>query len=185
MERKRVDSKLLLFTLVLVLITLLLLNWLLGGNNTDEIWNYKEITSASDLVDYGEEIEDREVYYILESIVQQYLNSYVNTYNEDMKADKLSYTQYYEYLTKNYREYLSKAEYKKLAETFLIKFKVYAESEYEAMEYMDIEQVVKEIYVFENNVYLCRLKGMYTGNVGYIAIALDTSKNAFNIVYIE
>lgn len=185
MEGKRVDTKLLLFTLVLVLITLLLLNYFLKGNNKDEIWNYEEITTAAELIYLGEEINDREIYYTLESIVQQYLNSYVNTYSEDVENDKITYVDYYDNLVQDYKEYLSKSEYEELAKKFLNKFYVNAESEYETMNYMDTERIIKSVYDFGNNVYLCELKGSFTKKEGYIAIGLNTAENIFNIIYIE
>ena len=109
MERKKVDTKLLLFNLVLVLISLLLLNWLLSENRADQIWNYEEINSAADIIHLGENNYDRQTYYILEGIVYEYLNSYIDVYSEE--EDKLNYKDYYKYLTKNYKDYLSQKEY--------------------------------------------------------------------------
>lgn len=185
MEGKRVDTKLMLFTLVLILIALLLLNWLLGNRKVEGMWNYEEIETAANLIYQGERVEDREIYYTLENIIKQYLNSYKDTYTEDVNEVKMSYTEYYDYLTKNYKDYLSQSEYNKVAEKFLDKFYAEAESEYEKMEFMDVEQILKEVYSFENGVYICRLESTYTGNEGYIAIALNTNKNAYNFVYIE
>ena len=79
----------------------------------------------------------------------------------------------------------SSEAYKEKAEKFLSKFYVNAESEYETMEYMDTEQVIKAIYSYDGNVYLCKLKGKSTGNEGYIAIAIGNKDNMYNIVYIE
>lgn len=179
MEGKRVDSKLMLFTLVLVLITLLLLNYFFNNNRTDSIWNYKEITSAIDVIYLGEKVTDRDTYYTLETIVNQYLNSYINPYNDE---EKIMYEDYYNYLTENYRKHLSRKEYIEVAEKFLNKFYININSDYEAMY---TYQLLKEVYAFDNNVYLCKLESKRNNHIGYIAFQINESELAFNIVYIE
>lgn len=178
MEGKKVDPKLMLFTLILVLIVLLLFNFLLEKNRTDEIWNYKEITTAEDIMYQGKRVTDRETFYTLEKIITQYLNSYINVYNED----KIMYEDYYQFLTKNYKNYLSKKEYKQVAEKFLNKFYINIDSDYIAM---DTTRVVKRIYELDNSVYVCMLEGNKSKETGYIAIQLNTTEAIFNIVYIE
>ena len=185
MEGKRVDSKLMLFTLVLVLITLLLLNYFLVGNRKDDIWDYENLNSASSIIYLGESVEDRDTYYILESIVANYIESYVDNYSSKEETQTLTYMDYYKYLTDDYKKYLRKNEYSEVAKKFLDKFYVNAKSEYEVMQYMDVNKVIKAIYEFDNNVYLCEVESSYNKIRGYIAIKLDTSKSAFNIVYIE
>lgn len=179
MEGKKVDSKLLLFTLVLVLITLLLLNYLLKGNREVGIWNYKEITTATDIMYLGQKVTDRDTYYTLEAIVNQYLNSYINTGNDD---EKLMYEDYYNYLTENYKKHLSKKEYIEVAKNFLNKFYVNINSDYETMY---TYQILKEIYDMGNNVYMCKLESKRNNEIGYIAFQINQSELAFNIVYIE
>lgn len=178
MEGKRVDSKFLLFTLVLVLITLLLLNWFLGNIDNDRIWDYKEITSVLDVMYSGTRITDRETYYTLESIVNQYLNSYINVYNED----KIMYEDYYDYLTEDYKKHLTKKEYIKVAQKFLNKFYININSDYESM---DTNQVLKNIYELNNSVYICELESSRNSEVGYIAFQVNKTGRNFNIVYIE
>lgn len=179
MEGKRVDSKLLLFTLVLVLIALLLLNYLFEGNRTDEVWNYKKITTATDVIYLGEKVTDRTTYYTLETIVNQYLDSYINRYNDE---EKVMYEDYYNYLTDNYKKHLSKSKYKEVAKKFLNKFYVNINSDYETMY---THQILKDIYAFDNNIYLCKLESKRNSEIGYIAFQISESELAFNIVYIE
>jgi len=169
----------LLFALVLVLITLLLLNYLFEGNRKDEIWNYKEITTATDIIYLGEEVTDRHTYYTLEAIINQYLDSYINPYNDE---DKMMYEDYYNCLSKYYKKHLSKRKYKQVAEKFLNKFYINMNSDYEAMY---TYQLLKAVYAFENNVYLCKLESKRNNEVGYIAFQVNESEFAFNIVYIE
>ena len=40
-------------------------------------------------------------------------------------------------------------------------------------------------YLFDDNIYLCELKGSQTGNKGYIAFALKENDNIYKLVYIE
>lgn len=176
MEGKKIDSKMLLFTLILVLITLLLLNYLFEGNRTDTIWNYKEITNVTDVMYLGEKNTERDKYYTLEAIVTQYLNSYINPYDDE---EKVTYEDYYNYLAKYYKKYLSKKEYKEIANNFLTKF--YNKDDGTMYTY----QVLKEFYEFENNVFLCKLENKRNNAVGYIAFQINESELAFNIVYIE
>lgn len=178
MEGKKVDSKLLLFTLVLVLIVLLLLNYFFERNRTDTIWNYKKITTATDVMYLGELVTDRTTYYNLENIVNQYLDSYIEDNNEDTD----NYEKYYDYLTENYRRYLGKKEYMEVAEKFLNKFYININSAYESMY---TYQLLKDIYKFENNVYLCVLENKSNNEIGYIAVQMKESDSTFKIVYIE
>lgn len=179
MEGKKVDSKLLLFTLVLVLITLLLLNYLLEGNREVGIWNYKEITTATDVIYMGQKVTDRDTYYTLETIVNQYLNSYINENNDD---EKIMYEDYYNYLTEGYKKHLSKKEYIEVAKNFLNKFYVNINSDYETMY---TYQILKDIYDMGNNIYMCKLQSKRNNEIGYIAFQVNQSELAFNIVYIE
>lgn len=179
MEGKRIDSKLLLFTLVLVLIVLLLLNWLFDKNRVDDVWNYKKITTASEMIYLGQEVTDREMYYTLENIVNQYINSYINKYNDE---EKIMYSDYYNYLSESYKKHLSKREYLEVAEKFLKKFYISIDSSYETM---DTAQILKGVYEFENDVYLCELIANRSGETAYIALRVNTANNIFNIVYIE
>ncbi len=185
MEGKKVDSKLLLFTLILVLITLFLLNGLFRGAKSVGIWNYDEITTGTQLIAYGTLSQDRQTYYIMEEIVNKYLNSYISTYGNEELEDWMPYEQYYDYLTDNYKDYLSRKDYEKLAKEFLNKFYVYEEGEYDATEFMDTYNVIKAIYELDNDVYLCELRGETTLNKGYIAIATDSNDNTYRIIYIE
>lgn len=178
MERKKVDSRLLLFTLVLVLIVLLLLNYVFNKNRTDGVWNYKKIKTATDVIYLGQRVTDRETFYTLEQIVKQYLNSYINKYDED----KVMYEDYYNYLTESYKNYLSKREYIKIADKFMKKFYININSDYENME---TNKILKNVYEFENNVYLCELKSNRSNETGYVAFQVNAPQLAFNIVYIE
>lgn len=180
MEGKKVDSKLLLFTLLLGLITLLLLNYFLDkSRNNNSIWDYDKLESVEDIMYTGKRVTDRETYYALETIIYDYLDSYIADSNDD---ESINYEYYYNFLAKNYKEHLSKKEYKEVAEKFLNKFYINMDSDYVAMYKY---QLLKEIYLLDENVYVCKLESKRNNETAYIAIRLDLAKRAFNIVYIE
>lgn len=183
MEKEKVNTKLLLFTLVLVLIVLLIFNYLLKNNSTDSVWNYKELTSGTDIIYLGKKIEDRQIYYNLEKIVTEYVNSYLPEGEQAIKD--VTYEDYYDALSEKYKNYLGKNKYYEVAQKFLKKFYINVTSDYETMEYMDTERIIKNIYVFENYVYLCELETSDGKNTGYIAIQMNTENNSYCIMYIE
>ena len=179
MEGKRVDSKLLLFTLVLVLITLLLLNFLLKGNKVNDVWDYKKIKSAQDVIYLGQRTEDRQIYYTLEEVISEYLDSYL--------SKDLTYKDYYQFLRSDYKKHLGRGKYLKVAENFMNKFNTFIDEDYQSMEKTDI---IKSIYEFNDNVYMCRLQSNRSEEYdemeeGYIAVQLSSRDNMYYIVYIE
>ena len=176
MEGKRVDSKLLLITLILVLITLLLLNNFLKKGRTEELWDYSSNNSASIIMYLGEKVTDRETYYTLENIVNQYLDSYI----DDGSKEKMLYDDYYDCLTDGYKKFLGRKKYKEVAKNFLERFYININSNYETM-YK--QKIIKGIYKFDNNVYLCQLQRKNKDS--YIAFQLNELNESFNIVYIE
>ena len=181
MEGNKVNSKLLLLTLVLVLIVLLILNYVLSNLRSDNIWNYRKITSAEDIMYQGTVVSDRTVYYNLESIIKKYIDSYIPELSD---YPELSYKDYYKHLTDNYKKYLSKKKYNEVAEKFLKKF--YCEVEpFEGYSYMDSTTVIKGIREFDNNIYLCELESETNKITGYIAIQMDLDLGSYYIVYIE
>ena len=175
MQEKKVDSKIMLFALILVLITLFLLNRLFESNRYEGVWNYKKITSAKSLIFEGEEFTNRETYYVLEEIVNQYLDSYISKNDNENKG----YEEYYKYLTKSYKNYLSKNKYKQVAETFFNKF--YDET----TNTMYTSQLITAVYKYDNDIYLCKLENKTNNEIGYIALKVSEYQQAFNIVYIE
>ena len=89
-------------------------------------------------------------------------------------------------MSKDYSKFLNKKEYNILAESFLKKFYVYSQDvEIEAVEYMDVQDILVDIYAYDNNRYVCVLESSVTGNTGYIGIELDEKNNTYSIFYME
>lgn len=179
MEEKKVNSKLLLFTSFLVLISLLLLNYFFSSNKDKGIWDYDNIKSAYSILNYDDEVTDREIYYNLENVIQGYLKSYVK---ETSSSDIVTYKDYYDSLTDNYKNYLGKNGYYEVAEKFFNKF-YKNKLDYDTMQYFGEQHVLKNVYNIDNSVYLCRLEGN-NNEEAFIALQLLDDKTIY-IYYIE
>ena len=177
MEGQRIDSKLMLFTVVLVLITLLLLNYLFENNSKKGVWDYKETTTAASVMYQGEKVEDREVYYTVEQIIRDYINSY-DAYGDDA----FTYKDYYNYLSKEYKKNISKKEYEVKAEEFFNKLKIKYNTGYEMI---DNTNILKDLYKLDNNVYVGKVQSDYSDSYGYIAIQFNQQSLDYQILWIE
>lgn len=175
MERKKVNSKLLLITLTLVLIALFLLNYFFSEKRAEGFWDYNNLESANIIRHLGNKVTDREIYYTLEEIVNQYLDSYI-----EKDEEKMNYMDYYNSLTDSYKKYLGRKKYKEAAENLLNKFYININSDYISM-YKN--KVLKKAYAFDNNIYLCELSR--NNEEAYIAFQLDEGQTAFKIAYVE
>lgn len=177
MEGQRIDSKLMLFTVVLVLITLLLLNYLFENNSKKGVWDYNEITTAESIIYQGERVVDRETYYTIEQIIRDYINSY-----EVYGDDTLTYKDYYNYLSKEYKKKINQKEYEVKAEDFFNKLKIIYNTGYEMI---DNTNILKDLYKLDNNVYVGKVQSDYSNSYGYIAIQLNEQSLDYQILWIE
>ena len=181
MEEKNNNIKLYLVMFLLLLICLLIFNYFTKNvAKQDEIWNYSNILNVTDVLYKGEKTPDRDIYYTLDKIVVKYIESYL------VEDENNTWTAYYDVLSKDYSKFLNKKEYNTLAENFLKKFYVYSQDiEIEAVEYMDVQDILVDIYAYDNNKYMCVLESSVTGNTGYIGIELDEKNNTYSIFYME
>ena len=181
MEEKNNNIKLYLVMFLLLLICLLIFNYFTKkAANKDEIWNYSNISTISDILHKGTKTTARDVYYNLDKIVVKYIESYL------VEDENNNWTEYYDVLSKDYSKFLNKKEYNTVAEKFLKKFYVYSQDiEIEATEYMDVQDILMEVYAYDNNRYVCVLESSITENKGYIGIELDEKNKTYSIFYIE
>lgn len=178
MGEKKVNSKLVLFTSILILICLLLLNYFFSNNEDVGIWDYDNITTAYSIMYSGEKVTDREVYYTLETVIQDYMKSYVK---ETDKDTVVTYKNYYNSLSKNYKKHLGKNGYYEVAEKFLSKF--FSEKlDYESIEYFN-RHVIKNVYNMGDSIYFCELETSNNEDA-FIAVQL-LRDNTIYIYYIE
>lgn len=181
-----VDSKYKLIALILVLIILIIgVNILKNIRTKDEIWNYDEITSATDVISSGSIVSERAIYYKLEDIVVRFLLANDNIATNNLTTENIgydaSYKEYYSILTADYKRHLSRAEFNRKSEEFLNKF--ISEIDMEKYKVIETRNIIKAIYRYDNEKYLCVL--MANNNTSYLGVKLNSDNNTYNIFYIE
>ena len=181
-----ISSKQKLIILTIILVVLIVgVNILKALGKQEGIWNYKEITSATDVISSGSIITDRKTYYELEDIIVRFLlaNDGISTTNletENIGYDA-TYKDYYSILTKEYKKHLSRKEFNEKANKLLNRFVI--PLDIEEFGYMNTKNIIKNIYGYGDNKYLCELQSY--DNVGYIGIQLNPYKDCYYIFYIE
>lgn len=155
------------------------------SNKDKNVWNYNEIKSAKDLLYYGEEINNRNVYWNLKEIINDFISTSEDKdfEDEDSNVELVEYTDYYEVLTKKYKRYLSRDQFKVLAKNFIDSFLL---EDHLGNKYAT-NFIIESIYMYDRNEYLCVLKNIDIENdeTHYIGINLNEEKLKFSIFYIE
>lgn len=128
-------------------------------------------------------------YYSLEDAIIKYLKSYKDTDGEiGIKSEDkfVSYKDFYSIVTLDYKKYLVKSKYQEVANDFLDKFSIKTtisgEDEYDSV---DTKDVIKNVYVFDKNRYICEVSNSSKKVTGYIGIELNPSNSKWYIFYIE
>lgn len=151
-------------------------------NKTTFVWNYKKIESAKNVLAYGNINKDRYLYWNLKDIIYNYLStmqdSEIDETENDIKAD---YKQYYDILTEKYKKHLNEKEYEEKAINFILCF---LEEDHLGYKYVG-DFVIKKIYEYDDNMYLCIVSNDVLTEDRYIGIKLDENKPKFSIFYIE
>lgn len=190
MEKLNISNKALLGILAIILVLLIIINFLLENMRQTGL-DYENI-EASKLINQGEKVTDREIYYTLEDIIVKYISSYNtvvdeqgNTYYLEAQAEN-SYEEYYEALIESYQVYLNEEEYIEVARNFLNKFFVIGgDPEFEVHYYMQTQGILKGVYELQQNEYICKLYNKTNHKYGYIGIVLDPKEEQYRIFIIE
>lgn len=178
-KNKKIIIVLLLIIILLCIGTNILRHFI---NKTKNVWNYKEITSAEELLHKGEKISDRNIYWQLKDIIYNFISTRSDEVNSQLEDDKkVDCIEYYDVLSKAYRKFLSKEEFLERAVRFTDKFLLERQLVYK---YVD-DFVIEEIYVYDDNKYLCVLKANGEKEKGYIGIELNKKDQRFSIFYVE
>lgn len=143
--------------------------------NRDNI-NYAKASAQTFLAD-GVETRDRQVYWDLNDIIADFIESYRFQENADGEYGMQDYE---EALTHTYRNYLGTSKYKTLATSFLEKFVIDTGEEKNVI----TSRFIKSIYKIHENRYFCELEGA-NEVPAYIGIDLDTKNHIFKIFYME
>lgn len=140
--------------------------------------DYKN-TDSMDLLISSSEINDRNIYWNLNEIISQFINSYQSSFNNEIKD--LDY--YYGALDPNYKKFLGKKKYIENSNNLITK----VIGENKDVFSMLPEQLITSMYRLDDydNAYLCKLTTVNETEEAYIGIILDTDHNKYNIFYIN
>ena len=171
------NQRLILLLTMLVAIVVIFFG-LRSINKKVEGIDYKN-TDLIDLIINSQITNDREVYWNLNEIICNFINSYQSKYNK--KVNDLNY--YYKALDPNYKKFISKKKYLELSNTLITK--VIGEDQ-DVLSTLP-EPVITEVRVLNNydNAYLCKLSTKNEGEDTYIGIVLDKENTKYNIFYIN
>lgn len=145
--------------------------------------NYKEKT-VSNLFEYAISTNDREVYWILNNIINSFIHSYeVELDGREKNNEEYSRKDFYNVLTSEYKKVLSKKEYLELTDNMMKKFIRYNNT----LKTDDYIQEVRYLNnrVYPDNMYICKLNTIDSDVESYIGIILDTVTRSYSIFYLE
>lgn len=185
-ERLTTKENIIIFSFFLIF---LILAWnLVKVYNPYSKFDYREITRDTLLSDSSVEY-NRENYWILNNILENFLNSSVTVSSENTNGEgaesslhyKYSTEEYYETLNKDYKVFLNKKEYLQLANNVINNYK----ENYESLYTVSTRAPIRNIYKLTNygdNYFLIRLN---TSVESYVGISIDKSSSTFEIFYLE
>lgn len=194
------NQKIILLMLFIILILVIATSMLKANLKIDkESWDYSDVRKLESITEYINKdylINNKVRYWELSNIIDKYIDTIINN-------SEYTYKDYYDVLTKEYKKQINREQYNKLAYDFIYKF-IYESnnSTYEKVEYS-----VKDIYLYDDNMYLCYVSvdvdemsdneiGLYFKNdnedivverktAGYIGIKLNEKNETYSIFYLE
>lgn len=170
-------QKLVLVIVCLVLI-ILVFSVLKSFNTNDGAIDYKN-TDSLDLVIYSSKINERDLYWTLNGIIAEFINTYQSSYNDQIKD--LNY--YYKALDPDYKKFLGKKKYLEISNNLITK----VIGEQKDVFSVTPQPLITDMYRLNKyeNAYLCKLSTKNSEDEAYIGIILDTEKTKYNIFYID
>ena len=172
-------KKYLFIAIILVIILILLGNMIKNADVIKRYKEYKSETYAQDFISSAHKIEDRNTYYILEKIIIDYIASY--SPHSEFDAG-FRYEEYYSCLSDYYKKYLKYDKYLDVAEDFLQGF--YVTQNVTSNSQLVFRELIKEIHVNNENMYMCVLRNDNLNKNKYIGIELHEESKEFRIFYI-
>lgn len=175
-------------TILLLLLVIAVLNigiFILKNLKNKDVWDYKNISTAEELLSQGKKVNDRQLYWDFKKIINNFVatleDSAEYTESENSNNKKGNYIDYYDVLTKKYKKYLDKKEFSLIAQKFINKFLL---EDHLGYKYAG-EFTINNIYQYEKNKYLCQIYVSDTKNIAYIGFQINKDKTIFSIFYIE
>lgn len=181
MEEIDKNKKLYILLGVLLIIVFLIITNLIKNNLNAKV-DYNSDDVVADLLKSATITYDRETYYILESIIVDYINS--GDTNYDIENGK-NYEAYYDVLNETYKSKLGKSKYKAVAEQFFKKFEYVESGAMDSQTLCITTNIIRSIYDLGDDRYLCILAYANDSEVGYIGISLNSATNTYEIFYLE
>lgn len=170
--------------LILILIVMFIVISIFKSDNKNyNLLEYSDNLNIKEVITTLTISEDREVYYVLEGIIQKFMISSSDAISESYDYDADMVEDYYSVLTSEYKKYLKKDEYLKLVSNFLDKFTTVSKSSIEELHYLETKNIIKNIYCLNEESYICEL--VYDEKYSYIGIVLDEKTFTYNIFYIQ
>ena len=141
--------------------------------------------NIENLFEYSNSTNDREIYWILNNIIDGFIKSYSLELSGIVKTDDGLYSRedFYATLSDEYKKVLNKSKYMEVSENMLKKF-------VEKDNTMKDEDYIAEVrYLNSNryaeNMYICKLNTVDENVNSYIGIIINPSNRFYNIFYLE
>lgn len=166
-----------LLGILLIIIFVILRGLVINNRNT--LIDYSKIEGGQDIITNQKITYDREIYYIFENILKNFIDSYSNENNTS------SYKDYYNVLNSSYKSKLSRKEYQKICISFFKRLTVDASSELSSMTEISNENIVRSMYDLGDDKYVCVVGLPDQSDYGYLGIKLNRNKKTFEIFYLE
>lgn len=173
------DKKLYLLMGILVIIILIVLRSLITSQN-NAIIDYSETTSGIHIIQKGKVTKDREVYFIIQDILENMSGAYTES-----NLDEITIEDYYDVLNKSYRNYIGKTKYLELMDNFFNKLTYTDTSGMGVYTNIQITGAINSIYELAKDTYICMLQLTDTSDIGYFGVKLTPDDNTFEIFYLE
>lgn len=193
---KEITNKQKLVIVIIILVFLILAVAIMKkitASDGNKVIDYKN-TNADQLISDSTISRDNAIYLSLNEIIIKYLNSYLeeDKENASKKEKYVNYKDYYSALVDRYKRFLSKGKYVALSQEFCERFLVKSEnsqkSELDKISvsgYMDTKEILRNVYLFDENRYLCEVYSSKNDKKGYIGIELHPRENTWKIFYLE
>lgn len=177
--KDNINPKQRLILIITILILLIVIFGILKSvTKKSEGIDYKS-TSTDDLMMRSSSNNDRDVYWNLNKIVYDFINTYQSKFTKEIKD--VGY--YYDALDPNYRKYLGKRKYMDKANNLITKV-IGEEKDVFSLIPKPLIVSVYKMYEYDN-AYICELSTQNENDKAYIGIILNTEKKKYNIFYID
>lgn len=181
MEDVDKNKKLYILSGILLIVALAIATNFIRKNLGSDVYN-TDIKNRQDLLNPTSITYDREIYYTIDNILTEFVSSY--SIDDSLKASA-SYEEYYDVLSKSYKDKLGKKQYKEKAETFFKRLEYTTGSEMDKRDIIVSRNIIRSIFDIGDDMYVCSVGIINKNDIGYIGIKLNKMKNTYEIFYLD